>query len=121
MAMAAGFDRLRLGDLVGGTWVVVTERTGLSYDLVGTSHRPARTFSQEALGLYGVYELQTLEKVLRNEDQQAVATVAGMIRAKANIRDDGDPYGFLTDYYAALCAHLESELSVGRRKDNKFV
>lgn len=114
-------DRLRLGDLVGGTWVVVAQKAALSYDLVGVSYRPVRSFSREALALYGVYELQTLEKVLRNEDSSAIETVAKTIRDKTGVRDDGDHFAFLTDYYAALCSHLESELSVGRRKENKFV
>ena len=29
-------------------------------------------------------------------------------------------YGFLSDYYAALCVRLESGLLVGRRRANKF-
>src|SRR5207302_8792766 len=77
-------------------------------------------FPPAALDLYGVYELQTLEDVLRNENQEAVATVARTIRAKADIIDDGDDYGFLADYYAALCAHLERGLMVGRRRESKF-
>ena len=68
--------------------------------------RPRRTFPPAALKLYGVYELQTLEDVLRNENPEAIATVARTIRAKAGLPDDGDDYGFLSDYYAALCAHL---------------
>jgi hypothetical protein len=46
--------------------------------------------------------------------------VASTIRAKAGLPDDGDDYGFLSDYYAALCAHLEAGLMVGRRRENKF-
>ena len=113
-------DRLRVGDLVAGTWVVRTEKAGLSADLVGSEYRPRRTFSPTALKLYGVYELQTLEDVLRNENPDAVATVARTIRSKADLPDDGDDYGFLADYYAALCAHLEAGLMLGRRRDNKF-
>lgn len=113
-------DRLRIGDLVAGTWVVLNEKSGLSADLVGSAYRPRRTFSRAALELYGVYELQTLEEVLRKENPDAIATVAHTIRAKANLPDDGDDYGFLSDYYAALCAHLESRLMVGRRRENKF-
>lgn len=114
-------DRLRLGDLVGGTRVVRTEQAKLSDDLVGPSRRSRRSFSRAALDLYGVYELQTLEEVLRNEDPASIITVAQMIRGKADIADDGDDYGFLSDYYSALCEHLETRLLVGRRRDSKFV
>ena len=113
-------DRLRIGDLVAGTWVVRNEKAGLSADLVGSAYRPRRSFPAAALKLYGVYELQTLEDVLRNENPDAVATVARTIRAKGGLPDDGDDYGFLADYYAALCAHLETGLMLGRRRDNKF-
>jgi uncharacterized RDD family membrane protein YckC len=113
-------DRLRVGDLVAGTWVVRNEKQALSADLVGSAYQPRRTFPRAALELYGVYELQTLEDVLRKENPEAIATVAQTIRAKAELPDDGDDYGFLADYYAALCAHLERGLMVGRRRDNKF-
>jgi uncharacterized RDD family membrane protein YckC len=113
-------DRLRIGDLVAGTWVVHTEKSGLSADLVGSAHRPRRTFPHAALELYGVFELQTLEDVLRNENPDAVATVARTIRGKASLPDDGDDYGFLSDYYAALCGHLEARLMVGHRRDSKY-
>lgn len=113
-------DRLRVGDLIAGTWVVHTEKAGLSADLVGTDYQPRRLFPPAALELYGVYELQMLEDVLRNESPDAIITVARTIRAKANLPDDGDDYGFLSDYYAALCSHLEAGLMVGRRRDSKF-
>ena len=113
-------DRLRVGDLIAGTWVVRTERSGLSADLVGSAFQPRRTFPPAALQLYGVYELQTLEEVLRNENPDAIVTVARTIRSKADLPDDGDDYGFLSDYYAALCAHLEAGLMVGRRRESKF-
>ena len=113
-------DRLRVGDLIAGTWVVRDEKEKLSYDLVGSSYRPRRTFPPAALELYGIYELQTLEEVLRNENPDAIVTVARMIRAKAGLPEDGDDYSFLSDYYAALCSHLESGLLVGRRRESKF-
>ena len=113
-------DRLRVGDLVGGTWVVRTDKAALTADLVGTTYQPRRTFSAAALNLYGIYELQTLEEVLRNENPDAIVTVAHAIRSKAGIRDDGDDYAFLSDYYAALCAHLERDLMVGRRRESKL-
>ena len=113
-------DRLRVGDVVAGTWVVQNEKAGLSLDLVGGAHRARRAFPAPALQLYGIYELQTLEDVLRNENPEAIGIVARTIRSKANLPDDVDDYGFLSDYYAALCAHLERDLMVGRRRENKF-
>src|SRR5690348_4777903 len=89
-------DRLRVGDLVGGTWVVQSEKAQLLEDLVGSSEHRRRKFTKAALELYGVYELETLETVLRNENPDAVATVASVIRTKAGITDDGDDYGFLS-------------------------
>jgi uncharacterized RDD family membrane protein YckC len=113
-------DRLRVGDLVAGTWVVRSSGAALGADLVQGVERPRRTFSEAALDLYGVYELQTLEDVLRGGRDDALATVARIIREKAGIEDEGDDYGFLSDYYAALCARLERGLMVGRRRENKF-
>jgi hypothetical protein len=46
--------------------------------------------------------------------------VASVIRTKAGITDDGDDYGFLSDFYAALSGHLESGLMVGRRRESKY-
>jgi uncharacterized RDD family membrane protein YckC len=113
-------DRLRVGDLLAGTWVVNTVRAKLGADLVAArATRPRRTFSDAALDLYGIYELQTLENVLRNEQDDAIATVAATIRHKASLPDDGDDYGFLSDYYAALCARLERAMLVGRRREDK--
>jgi len=113
-------DRLRVGDLLAGTWVVRTVRGSLGHDLVAGKESARRTFTDAALGLYGVYELQTLEDVLRGGRNDAIATVAWTIRNKAGIADDGDDFGFLSDYYAALCARLERGLMLGRRREDKF-
>lgn len=112
-------DRLRIGDLVAGTWVVQTVRRALAIDLTAIGHRPRRAFPDAALALYGVYELQTLEDVIRNGDPDARRAVAATIRRKAGLADDGDDDGFLADYYAALCARLEGGLLVGRRQLDK--
>lgn len=113
-------DRLRVGDLVAGTWVVRAGKSKLSADLVGIADQQRRAFPEAALKLYGIYELQTLEEVLRNENPEAIATVARTIRWKAGLPDDGDDYTFLSDYYAALCARLEAGLMVGRRRESKY-
>ncbi|BCA58777.1 RDD family protein [Sphingomonas sp. HMP6] len=113
-------DRLRIGDLLAGTWVVRTVRGELGSDLAVPIERERRVFSEAALGLYGVYELQTLEEVLRSGREDAIATVAATIRRKAGLADDPDDREFLSDYYAALCARLERGLMVGRRRADKF-
>ena len=114
-------DRLRVGDLLAGTWVVHTVRGKLADDLVGTATtRPRRVFPDAALDLYGIYELQTLEDVLRRGSDEAIVTVAASIRTKAGLPDDGDDWGFLSDYYAALCARLERNTMLGYRRENKF-
>ena len=113
-------DRLRIGDLIAGTWVVHNVRGKLGDDLAKVSaERPRRVFTDAALDLYGVYELQMLEDVLRKGRDEAVITVAAAIRRKAGQPDEGDDYGFLSDYYAALCARLERGMLVGRRRENK--
>ena len=113
-------DRLRVGDLIAGTWVVSTSKAKLSPDLVGAAYQPRRVFPETALALYGIYELQVLEDVLRNEQPDAIATVAATIRSKAGLPNDGDDYGFLADYYAALCRRLEAGMLVGKRRESKF-
>jgi len=112
-------DRLRIGDMLAGTWVVRSDVAKLGADLVAPVERQRRIFPDAALDLYGVYELQTLEDVLRGGREDAIATVAWSIRNKAGLPDDGYDYEFLSDYYAALCARLERGLMVGRRRENK--
>ncbi|WP_374943736.1 RDD family protein [Sphingomonas sp.] len=112
-------DRLRLGDVVAGTWVVRAVRGELGDDL-GVVARQRRVFPDAALDLYGIYELQALEDVLRTGREEAISTVAWTIRGKAGLADDGDDRGFLEDYYAALCVRLERAMLLGRRREDKF-
>jgi len=113
-------DRLRVGDLLAGTWVVHNVRGTLAPDLATATPAERRVFSDAALDLYGVYELQTLEDVLRRANPDTMTTVAASIRRKAGLPDDGDDWGFLTDYYAALCARLERGVMLGRRRQDKY-
>jgi uncharacterized RDD family membrane protein YckC len=113
-------DRLRVGDLVAGTWVIqINPAAVLKEDLV-SSHSARRVFPENMLKQYGIYELQTLEQVLRHEQPTAIATVAQTIRDKFNLPSDGDDYGFLFDFYGALCARLESRMILGQRRETKF-
>src|SRR3546814_14217890 len=96
-------------------------RSTLGRDLVAAQiNRERWTFSDDALDLYGIYELQTLEDVLRRGETGAIRTVATSIRHKAGLPDHGDDYDFLFDYYAALCARLERGFLLGRRRADQF-
>ena len=117
-------DRLRVGDLVAGTWVVKAPRTRLLPDLAAREAAvPAGfAFSQTQLDAYGVKELQVLEDVLRRNNLATVAAVAERIRRKIGwdkAPDEAD-WAFLDAYYAALRRRLEARLLLGRRRKDKF-
>src|SRR5882724_1625574 len=77
-------DGLRVGDMVAGTLVIAAPKATLLPDLAGLPARsrvpltaqpdasaanpPRYAFTQAQLDFYGVYELQTLEAVLRRAD-----------------------------------------------------
>ena len=117
-------DQLRVGDLLGGTWVVMAPRERLKVDLAsGAVSGPAErfAFSREQLNAYGVMELQVLENVLRRLDNKIVRDVAARIRQK--IAWEPGPaetdIDFLKAYYTALRGHLEQQLLFGRRRKDK--
>ena len=122
-------DRLRIGDLLAGTWVLRTPRRRLGTDIARHSaavdHADFR-FTEMQLDAYGVYELQTLEDVLRRGTpnpmrrpvDDPVTIVAAAIRSKIG-HAGGDDYAFLAAYYAALRARLERGLLFGRRRRDK--
>lgn len=111
-------DRLRVGDLLAGTWVIRAPRRALALDLA--RDRPAEhAFTDEQLDAYGIFELQTLENVLRTGTPEAKATVAATIRTKIGAAPGGSDEDFLTAYYDALRARLERGLLFGRRRAHK--
>ena len=110
-------DRLRVGDLISGTWVVRAPKRVLDIDLAAN---PAGSFSNEALDAYGVKELNVLEDVLRRKDPAVLAAVAMRIRSKIGVRADLPDLEFLQSYYTALRGRLEQRLLFGRRRRDKF-
>jgi uncharacterized RDD family membrane protein YckC len=112
-------DRLRVGDLLAGTWVIEAPRRQLGLDLVDTAPTRSFAFTDVQLDAYGVYELQTLESVLRLRDPDTMKTVAESISAKIGFTHDGADEAFLIAYYDALRARLERNLLLGRRRENK--
>ncbi len=100
--------------MIAGTWVVNTVQGKLGDDLAKASvERPRRVFTEAALDLYGIYELQMLEDVLRKEATTRFSLSPLRSVAKPRLPDEGDDYLFLQDYYAALCARLEREHAGG--------
>lgn len=115
-------DRLRVGDLLAGTWVVSIPKRQLAYDLAAAlePRAGALRFTPEQLDAYGVYELQTLERVLREQQWETVQLVAWTIRQKINHWEPAHDYDFLSAYYAATRAHMERGLLFGKRRADKF-
>jgi uncharacterized RDD family membrane protein YckC len=113
-------DRLRAGDLVGGTWVVRVPKRVLDVDLSTSSDDAAIQFTRQQLDAYGIRELTVLEDVLRRRHPETMRAVAERIKSKIGIvtlLPDGE---FLFAYYKALRRHLEQHLLFGRRRRDKF-
>ncbi|MBZ9658780.1 RDD family protein [Mesorhizobium sp. ESP-6-4] len=116
-------DRLRIGDLLAGTWVVEAPKVALLEDLSLRNDPVAAgfQFSPAQLDTYGIAELQKLEEVLRRDDHSALKAVAETIGRKIGAKVEPiDSKAFLTAYYGELRAHLERKLLLGNRKADKY-
>ena len=77
-------------------------------------------FGEAELSVYGEYELQVLERVLRDNRPEALAAVYQRICAKIGWQPGtGDERAFLEAYYTQLRARLETGMRLGRRKADK--
>lgn len=121
-------DRLRVGDMVAGTWVVRAPRPILAADLV-TTDKPENeaifakfAFTPAQIDAYGIKELHVLEDVLRAHDPEVLRDVASRIRTKIGwVWEEGESdIAFLRAYYAALRGRLESKMLMGVRRKDKF-
>jgi len=121
-------DRLRAGDLIAGTWVVEMPRRKLEQAMsLGESAHGRSTatgveyrFGEDELSIYGEYELQTLERVLRDNNSEALVPVAEAICRKIGwSTGTGDERAFLEAFYAQLRARLERDMRFGKRKADK--
>jgi hypothetical protein len=143
-------DGLRVGDMVAGTLVIAAPKATLLPDLTARMPRlsvplthgrephssskgasPYR-FTPAQLGHYGVYELQTLEAVLRRAESGSLSgrmEIARRIRTKIGWPDAdqeaaaamvaADATGFLEAFYAAQRAQLERRMLFGHRRKDK--
>lgn len=113
-------DRLRVGDLVAGTWVVHVPRRELGRSVGERAAEPRYVFTEAQLAAYGEFELQKLEEVLRREDDLSLIVVARAIRGRIGwTGESNDDYGFLQAYYTALCERLERGMLFGKRRADK--
>ena len=115
-------DRLRIGDLLAGTWVVETPKFKLVEDLSQRKDPVDKRFhfSPAQLDAYGIAELHKLEDVLRRDDYSAMKAVAETIGRKIGAKVEPiDSKAFLTAYYGDLRAYLERKLLLGNRKADK--
>ena len=127
-------DHLRVGDIIAGSWVVEAPKSKLAAVLVsGDTAREGRStvtgvrfrFGEAELAVYGEYELQVLERVLRDDRDENLVAVARAICAKIGWQPgrpgvQGDDRAFLTAYYTQLRARLEQGMRFGQRKADKF-
>ncbi|MCB2074785.1 MAG: RDD family protein [Novosphingobium sp.] len=122
-------DRLRAGDVIAGSWVVEAPRrkleavmsVGKGAGKVSPETGAAYRFGEAELSIYGEYELQTLERVLRENRPEAIAAVHEAICRKIGWDPgEGDERAFLDAYYAQLRARLEAGMRMGQRKADKF-
>jgi hypothetical protein len=84
-------------------------------------------FLPEHLDVYGKYELQTLEDVLRDPTKSSnnaeIVQIVRTIVRKIGYRDPvkpGQQLLFLTAFYRAQREHLETLRLFGTRRENKF-
>lgn len=124
--------RQRLGDMIAGTIVVDQPKTVLLPDLTQTraaaSDGARFVFDPSHLGVYGRYELQVLEQILRDppktpEARERVAEVVRAILRKIDYPETvarNEEWKFLHEFYRQQREFLESRHLFGDSRENKF-
>ena len=118
-------DRLRLGDMIAGTWVVRAERVTLESDLTTKPTSRRIRFTPAQLDVYGIAELQVLENLLRRPDTRSTLATKKEVLERIldkvawTDREAVESETFLNEYYRALRAHLEQRALFGDRRADK--
>ena len=118
----------RLGDMVAGTIVVDNPKLELLPDLTQAAAVRGYEFRAEHLAIYGRFELQTLEAILRTppktpEARKHVSEVAQTIRRRINYDEklqESHEWDFLMEFYRQQREFLESRNLFGDTRENKF-
>jgi hypothetical protein len=83
------------------------------------------TFTREQLDIYGIYELQVLEELLRSQGPvrwQSLRAVSEKVQARLRWQPplpDHEAERFLHDFYVAQRRRLEQKLMLGHRQERK--
>lgn len=122
-------DKLRMGDMIAGTLVIAIPKQALSYDLAWertTANLARYSFTQRQLTIYGAFELQVLEELLRQprskESDQQLSAVRDKICRKIGWEEEVPEVmvrQFLTEFYAAERATLERGKLFGKLRADK--
>jgi len=120
-------ERLRFGDLLGGTVVVRVPQPALLSDLASADspREGDYAFSTTQLNVYGIAELHVLEGIIRRAQEamnpRLIEDVSTRIRRKIGWDTAGhiDHDAFLRAFYSAQRSHLERKLVFGVRKATK--
>jgi uncharacterized RDD family membrane protein YckC len=117
-------DRLRAGDLIGGTVVIALPKKLLLEDLARETTQ--FEFLPAHLQAYGIHELQVLEEVLRQPHNEETARLMRDIRDRIQSRikweqpvPERDAEIFLRDFYTAQRAFLERQKNIGEERRDK--
>jgi uncharacterized RDD family membrane protein YckC len=118
-------DRMRGGDLIGGTMVIALPKRVLSGDLV---ERVAQyVFTEQQLRAYGAFELQVLEELLRRPKSLETSRLLDEVRDKICHKigwtaplPPQDTELFLREFYTAQRAFLEREQLFGKPRADKY-
>ena len=126
-------QHLRIGDLVANTIVVEVPKSMLAVDLsdhaaITGSSQARFSFTREQLDIYGIYELQQLEDVLRRSGNLSPVALNSLYQVIVN--KIGWPFEqrsldpmiqreFLRAFYAAQRQELERRMHLGERREFK--
>lgn len=119
-------DKMRVGDLIAGTWVIRSPKTKLMHDITSATNGAEASsrfaFTPAQADAYGIHELHVLEDVLRQSTAEVKQQVASRIRNKIGwTQQAGETdLAFLEAYYGALRRRLEQRMLLGDRKADKF-
>lgn len=127
---ALNYERLRIGDLLGGTVVISVPKASLQADKARQNTNEKQetiAFTTKQLAIYGELELEALADILRKTDQQQahvedLQIIARAIATKIEYKGpepSNAPLLFLRTFYAAQRSTLEKKLLFGQRKSSQ--